>query len=167
METSFLSPNTCGFAKVAALEAANQVANLKKADGEGNFQFKSQKLQGHFTTFCGFFKEHSEAFAIERATLNKRLPALQGVISKWDPRRKGEHDKCLSKFSTESWQQLSVVKKRGHSLTNCKGCHLDYSSIQAVLPVRSPRLKGKGKENPCLVPNPLVKKVKHKPKGAV
>jgi len=97
-----LSPNTCGFAKVAALEAAKQVANLKKADREGNFQFKSRKLQDRFTTFCGFFKEHSEAFAIERATFNKRLPALQGVISKWDPQRKGERDKFLSKFSTES-----------------------------------------------------------------
>ena len=167
METSFLSPNTCGFAKVAALQAEKQVADLKKADREGNFQFKSRKLQHRFTTFCGFFKEHSEAFAMEKATFNKRLPALQGVILKWNHRRKGEPDKFLSKFSTESWQQLSAVKKRGHSLTNCKGCHLDYRSIQALFPVRSPRLKGKGKENPCLVANPLAKTVKHAPKGAV
>lgn len=67
----------------------------------------------------------------------------------------------------KSWHQLSTVKKRRRSLTNCKGCHLDYRSIQAIFPVRSPRLKGKGKTNPYLVTNPLVKKVKHTPKGAV
>jgi len=43
---------------------------------------------------------------------------------------------------------------------------LDYSGTQALFPVRSPRLKGRGKENPCLVAKPLAKKVKHAPKGA-
>lgn len=66
-----------------------------------------------------------------------------------------------------SWQKLSAVKKRGHSLTNCKGCHLDHSSTQALFPVNSTRLKGKGKENPCLLAKPLAKKVKHASKAAV
>lgn len=59
------------------------------------------------------------------------------------------------------------MKKRGHSFTNCKACHLDHSSTQALFPVNSPHLNGKGKENPCLLAKPLAKKVKHASKGAV
>jgi len=73
----------------------------------------------------------------------------------------------LAKFSVQSWQELSVVKKREHSLNNCKECHLDHSSTQALFPVNSPHLKGKGKENPRLLAKQLAKKVKHARKGAV
>ena len=167
MERSFLSPTTCGFAKVAALEASKQVGILKKLENEGNAKFKSRKLQERFNIYCSFFEEHSEAFKIDISTFNKRLPPLQAIICKWNPRKKSERDHFLAKFSVESWQQLSAVKKRWHSLTNCKGCHLDHSSTQALFPVNSPRLKGKGKENPCLVAKPLAKKIKHASKGAV
>lgn len=73
----------------------------------------------------------------------------------------------MAKLSEQSWQELHAVKKHGHSLTNCKGCHLDHSSTQALFPVNSPCLKGKGKENPCLLAKPLAKKIKHASKGAV
>lgn len=73
----------------------------------------------------------------------------------------------MAKFSVQSWQELSVVKKREHSLNNCKECHLDHSSTQALFPVNSPHLKGKGKENPRLLAKQLAKKVKHARKGAV
>lgn len=167
METSFLSPTTCGFAKIAALEAAKRVGVLKKLENEGNAKFKSRKLQERFNIYRSFFEEYSEAFEINISTFNKRLPPLQAIICKWNPRKKSERDTFLAKFSIQSWQKLSAVKKRGHSLTNCKGCHLDHSSTQALFPVNSPRLKGKGKENPCLLATPLAKKVKHASKAAV
>lgn len=59
------------------------------------------------------------------------------------------------------------MKKCRHSLTNCKGCHLNHSSTQALFPVNLPCLKGKGKENPCLLAKPLAKKVRQASKGAV
>ena len=167
MEISFLSPTTCGFAQIAALEAAKRVGILKKLENKGNAKFKSRKLQERFNIYCSFFEEHSEAFEINISTFNKRLPPLQAIICKWNPRKKCERDAFLAKFSVESWQQLSAVKKQRHSLTNCKGYHLDHSSTQALFSLNSPRLKAKGKENPCLRAKPLLKKIKHASKGAV
>ena len=103
MERSFLSPTTCGFAKVAALEASKQVGILKKLENEGNAKFKSRKLQERFNIYCSFFEEHSEAFKIDISTFNKRLPPLQAIICKWNPRKKLERDHFLAKFSVESW----------------------------------------------------------------
>ena len=58
------------------------------------------------------------------------------------------------------------MKKRWPSLTNCKGCHLDHSSTQALsTQFASPEMKGKGKS--ILLAKPLAKKVKHASKGAV
>ena len=42
METSFLSPDTCRFAKVAALEAAKRAGQLKKLNEEVTAKFKSR-----------------------------------------------------------------------------------------------------------------------------
>ena len=99
MERSFLSPATCGFAKVAALEALKRVGILKKLENEGNAKFKSQKLQERFNNYCSFFKEHSKAFKIAISTFNMRLPPLQAIICKWNPRKKLERDHFLAKFS--------------------------------------------------------------------
>ena len=105
-----------------------------------------------------------KAFKIDVASFYERFPPLQSTIIKWNPRKKTERYTFLEKFSIENWQKLSEIKKRGHT-SNCKGCHLDFSHIQALFPVKSPRLKGK--ENPCLVAKSLSTKIKRLCKGAI
>lgn len=98
-------------------------------------------------------------------TFCERFPPLQSTITKWNPRKKTERYTFLEKFSIKNWQKLSGIKKCGHTLSNCKGCHLDFSHIQAPFPVKSPHLKGIG--NPCLVAKSLSTKIKRLCKGAI
>lgn len=90
METSFLSPDTCRFAKVAALEVAKRAGQLKKLNEEVTAKFKSRVLRERFNIYCGFFEEHCKAFEIDVLTFNKRLSPLQATISKWNPCKKTE-----------------------------------------------------------------------------
>lgn len=80
METSFLSPATCGFAKIVALEAGKWVGILKKSENKGNTKFKSRKLQERFKIYCSFFEEYSEAFEVNISTFNKRLPPTSNYL---------------------------------------------------------------------------------------
>ena len=43
MESTFLSPNTCGFARIVAVEIAREVpTKLKRDQGESNYLFEAR-----------------------------------------------------------------------------------------------------------------------------
>jgi len=154
-----VNPETCGFAKVAAFNAAKESRAILKEKNSS----KSQELQETFKLFCDALKEHSNAQEIDFQTFVRRFPYFEAVIKKWNPRKKAEKDTYFAKFSSESWTNLSQAKKREHSFSNCKGCYQNYADIQALFPVRSPNLKKKAKNNPFNVVKELQSNSKLNP----
>ena len=70
-------------------------------------------------------------------------------------------------FSTELARAFRSEKVQA-LLNQLQGMSLGpHSSTQALFPVNLPCLKGKGKENPCLLAKPLGKNVRQASKGAV
>ena len=65
-----------------------------------------------------------------------KLAALQSAVIKWSPCKK-EKEHCLNEFSVDSWKNLCEAKKKEHTLLDCKGCHQNYPSVQALFPVVS------------------------------
>lgn len=149
MSGGFVSPATCGFAKVAALTAAKKARAFLKENRDPAISPKSQEIQARYRFYIEVFKDcNPEAFGTDFKTFCKRFPSLDNAIKKWNSRRKADKERYFLEFSTERWATLSQARKREHSFSNCKACYQRYAEIQALFPVRSPLLKGKGRENP-------------------
>ena len=76
--STFLSPSSCGFARVAALELGRRVsAELLKEEKEGQVKFCARKLQEHYKRYIELFKEQDGDFQIDLTKFRKKLPPLQ------------------------------------------------------------------------------------------
>ena len=149
MSGGFVSPATCGFAKVAALTAAKKARTFLKENRDHAKSSKSQEVEARYRFFNEVFEDcNPEAFTIDFKTFCTRFLSLEAAVTKWNPRKKADKEKYLHQFSCEQWATLSQVRKKEHSFSNCKACYHSYADIQALFPVRSPLLKNKGKENP-------------------
>lgn len=153
---TFLDPKACGFGKVAAFHAAKQAKSMKRDMNEGTAKFGARCLQERFRLFRETFTSRAESFEVEFLEFNKKFDSLQATISKWSPRKKKEKELFLAEFSVENWRSLSEAKKREHTLFDCKGCHQNYSTVQALFPVKSRRLQKRAMENPFVVANGLA-----------
>ena len=145
---TFLDPKTCGFGKVAALQAAKEARRLKRQEKESSTKFGARCLQERFRIFNNTFSLRAESFELDFLQFNLKLAALQSKVTEWSPRKKEEKERYLNEFSVDNWKSLSEAKKREHTLFDCKGCHQNYTSVQALFPVKSPRLQKRAKENP-------------------
>lgn len=154
---TFIDPKACGFGKVAAFYATKEAKRLKRNANEGTAKFGARCLQERFRIFRDAFSSRTESFEMNFLEFNKKFPSLQATISKWSPRKKKEKELYLTEFSVENWLNLSEAKKREHTLFDCKGCHQNYPSVQALFPVKSPRLQKRAKENPFVVAKDLAK----------
>lgn len=152
---TFLNPKSCGFGRIAAIYAAEKASHIERGINEGKVKFGARMKQEQFKIFQDIFQERSENFAIDFKKFNLNFAALQDAVKKWSPRKKKEKEHFFVEFSIDKWVQLSDVKKKEHSLYDCKGCHQNYAKAQSLFPVRSPRLKSKAKENPFYVCNEL------------
>ena len=95
------------------------------------------------------FKDTSEkAFEIKYEQFVKKLPALRSKFNTWNVKKLDDKAKYLDTFSLANWKNLSDIKKREHSLTDCKSCAVRCTTTQALFPIKSNNLKGKGMKNP-------------------
>lgn len=147
MTSTFLCPNTCGFGKILALEAARNV-ELSRENGESPTRFKARVLKESFAIYKENFKLVEENFNIDFSKFTKKLPALRKYINTWNFRKIDEKKKYLNTFSGSAWKKLSPARKSEHSFDNCKGCKLRYADVQGLFPVKSAVLKGKAIQNP-------------------
>lgn len=155
MSGAFLSPTTCGFAKIAALHASKSARSTKKERENLGGSPRSLELKARYDVFCDIFQDRQEGFSIDMQTFNKRFPALQNAINKWDSKKKAEKETYFDTFSVDNWMKLSPSRKQEHCFVNCNGCFQSYAAVQAVFPVKSLRLKSKAKTNPFLVASAL------------
>ena len=145
---TFLGPNSCGFARVAALELGRKVSGeLLKEEKEGEAKFCARKLQEHYKRYTELFKEQEGAFAIDFAKFRRKLPQLRQFFRSWNPRLKLEKERYMDHFSLESWSQLPLERKNEHRFADCTGCRKRDAEFQGLLPVRSKQFKGIAKEN--------------------
>jgi len=158
MSGTFLCPNTCGFAKVVALESSREISkSFSKEPSESPTRYKSRVKAEEYSLFQSFFTETKEGkLEVSPAHFSKHLPALKNAFNKWNTRKLHEKVKYLEHFSLKNWCALSSARKKEHTFLNCKGCSIRYSSIQALFPVRSARLKGKARLNPVFIANTEV-----------
>ena len=146
--STFLCSSSCGFAKVVALELGRRVNAEVLRDGkEGQAKFRARKLQEHYKRYVELFKEQEGSFSIDINKFRKKLPQLRDFFKSWNPRLKDEKDKFITHFSIDSWEQLSLARKKEHRFANCPGCKKRDLEVQALFPVRSKQFQSKAKEN--------------------
>jgi len=148
MSGTFLSPNTCGFARIAAIEIAREIPrSIQRGKEESSTKYQARVKTETFKGFKNTFEDCPENFSIDFLQFDKKLPGLRNAVNKWNFRKADEKQKYLETFSQNNWVKLSLTRKKEHSFTECKGCALRYSHIQAFFPVKSAYLKGKAKQN--------------------
>ena len=148
MSGSLLCPNSCGFAKALALEAARDVGHLVKEKRESVTKHRARIQQEQFKKYNGYFQDVHSGFVIEFAKFQRQLPKLRDAVNKWNFRKADEKLRWLNCFSYSSWQKLSLLRKKEHSLSNCRGCAVHNAEVLAFFPLKSAYLKGKAKANP-------------------
>lgn len=163
MPGTFLCPNTCGFAKVIALEADRETSRLHlKRQNESSTCYKARVKSEEYKLFQNYFTETRDGkMDVSFGNFCKNLPALRNTINKWNTRKLEQKKTFLQAFSKESWAKLTLAKKREHTFVNCKSCAVRYASEQASFPVRSPRLKGKAKMNPVFAANQEAQRLRN------
>ena len=134
---SLISPSSCGFAKVLALEADSWAKeNITKNEAESKTKFTSRFLRARYDKYMEYFKESRE-FEIPFTSFQKKLPVLQRIYKNWSPHKREQLHNFKETFSIERWTKLTSAKKWERSLNNCKACYhyhieeLSYFSIRA------------------------------------
>lgn len=155
MSGTFLCPNTCGFAKVVALEVSREVSKRSsKEPSESPTRFKSRVKSEEYGLFQSYFTDTSEGkLQVNPAHFAKHLPSLKGAFNRWNTRKLHEKSRYLEHFSLKNWCSLSTARKKEHTFSNCKGCSIRYAPLQALFPVRSVRMTGKARLNPVFSAN--------------
>lgn len=133
MAVTFLCPNTCGFARIAATEISREISSSIQREKEES----STKYQARI----------KHEISVEPLQFHKRLPGLRNAINKWNFRKAHEKQKYLETFSRKNWFAMSTNRKKEHSFSNCKGCAIRNPHIQAFFTVKSSFLKGKAKNS--------------------
>lgn len=147
MQGTFLTPGTCGFGRIVALEVSRKVA-LPKDKRESKTKHNARIQQECYKLFKETFGDFNENFDIGFSKFTKKLPTLKNTINKWNNRKLEEKKKYLDTFSSLNWEKLSPVRKSEHSFTNCKCCALRHADTQALFPVKSKFLLGEARKNP-------------------
>jgi len=161
MVGTFLCPNTCGFAKIVAVEVARETSSsMRREKGESNTRYQARLKQEMFKKYNDTFSDSVERFSIDFLQFHKKLSGLRETINKWNFRKSDEKSKYLETFSQKNWIKLSVARKREHSLSNCKGCAIRNTEVQSYFPVKSSFLKGRAKINPVFAAVQEVNKMK-------
>ena len=163
MAGTFLCPNTCGFAKVLAVEVARQISSsIVRDPGESSTKFQARLKQEVFKAYNTAFSDCREQFSIDFVKFHKKLPGLKEAFHKWNFRKANEKSRYLETFCKANWEKLSPTRKKEHCLANCKGCAVRYSEIQAYFPVKSNVLKAGAKRNPVFAAENEARKMKGK-----
>ncbi|KXJ04729.1 hypothetical protein AC249_AIPGENE8671, partial [Exaiptasia diaphana] len=165
MSGTFLCPNTCGFAKVLAVEAARHVErNHLKENNESPTRYRSRQVKElEYKQFQSYFTSTKEnKMLIGIASFSKNLPSLRKALNQWNTKKLEEKNRFFQTFSLESWEKLSIARKNEHTFANCKGCAVRYAAIMHSFPVKSRRLKGKAKANPVFSANLEAERLRKK-----
>lgn len=152
MAGTFLCPNSCGFAKVVAIQVAREAdSSVKKESKESDTKYRARLKQEQYKQYTNEFAEITQGnFNMDFTRFHKKLPNLREKFSKWNFRKKDEKLKFIEAFSRDSWRKLSFARKKEHTLANCRACAVRHSTEQAYFSsqVKSKVLKGKAKLNP-------------------
>ena len=161
---TFLSPDTCGFAKIAALEIEKEVKNAVKRNGASSSDNTTKLKQEQYKQFNAYFNNSEggkNRLEISFLKYNIKGPRLKTAVGKWSYQKSAEQKQYLETFSLKQWQKLSQQKKDEHCLANCRGCALRYATVQAFFPVKSRFLQGRcRKSNPILHTRNQAEKLK-------
>ena len=161
---TFLSPDTCGFAKIAALEIEKEVKNAVKGNAASSSDNKTKLKQVQYKQFNAYFNNSEggkNKFEINFLKYNINVLRLKTAVGKWSYQKSAEKKQYLETFSLKQWQKLSQQKKAEHCLANCRGCALRYATVQAFFPVKSRFLQGRcRKSNPILHAQNQAEKLK-------
>ena len=146
MNESLLSPNTCCFAKVAAIFSSKEAR--KKLTSNKGHKGNSAFLELRFKIFKDVFKSREDVYNVDFRYFNKKVVKLESVITHWNSWKLDERKKFLETFAVEEWKKLPFDKKRKHMLISCKGCQQGYGSVQSTYPVKSNIFKKMQNANP-------------------
>lgn len=166
MFRTFLCPDTCGFAKVAALEIENQVRNDARNNdkilhGGTNYDKKHISRQEQYKLFNANFNNNGQdKFQINFSKYYTNVKKLRSTVKKWNFRKSAEKKEYLKTFSLKKWKKLSEERKNEHKLSNCRGCAVRYAAIQAFFPVKSQFLKARTKSNAVLCAHNEARRLK-------
>ncbi|CAB3980182.1 Hypothetical predicted protein [Paramuricea clavata] len=112
MYGTFPCPDTCGFAKVAALEIEEQIRNNAKENSEltkgkeNEYKLKQKQYQ-QFNTNFNNKEDGRNNFEINFTKYNTNLIKLRSIAGKWNFRKSNEKKQYLDTFSLKQWKKLS------------------------------------------------------------
>ena len=119
-EMSIISPTSCGFARVAAINLFNQ----KTDEMDNCFQSlnRNEECKQRFVEFNKQFIGYNENFNVQYKTFNKYFPKIVGSLKSLQKRRFRDRTTFLEVFSKGEWNKLVSEKKAEHKLFDCDGC---------------------------------------------
>jgi hypothetical protein len=118
MYGTFPCPDTCGFAKVAALEIEEQIRNTAKENSEltkgkeNEYKLKQEQYR-QFNTNFNNKEDGKNNFEINFTKYNTNLIKLRSIVRKWNFRKSNEKRQYLDTFSLKQWKKLSEERKSG------------------------------------------------------
>lgn len=161
MAGTFLCPNSCGFAKVCAVQISQKAEKeFKNIDGKKKVHFQYDLNLEKYRQYEEAFADVWQVFQIDYDKFVKKLPSLKSTFNKWNHRLKDQKNRFMETFSLENWVSLPTTRKREHSLNNCRSCAIRFTEVQSFFPVKSRALKGKAMNNPVFAAKQAVKEIR-------
>ena len=131
MNESLLSPNTCCFAKVAAIFSCKE-ARKKLTSNEGH-KGNSAFLELRFKISKDVCKSREDVYNVDFRHFNKKIVKLEPAITHWNSRNLDDRKKFSETLAVEEWKTLPIHKKRKHTLSSCKGCQQSYGMYNPLI----------------------------------
>ena len=103
---TFLSPDTCGFAKIAALEIEKEVKNAVKGNGAPSSDNTTKLKQEQYNQFNAYFNNSEggkNRFEISFLKYNINVLRLKTAVGKWNYQKSAEKKQYLETFSLKQW----------------------------------------------------------------
>ena len=100
MNSSFINPLTCGFAKGIAYHLSATRSKVSKENNESNSQYKARIFQQQYTDFNKIFQERSDAFNVNYNLFTENIQSLKQKIQKWGREKADKKRAYLETFSS-------------------------------------------------------------------
>ncbi|XP_057299871.1 uncharacterized protein LOC130630393 [Hydractinia symbiolongicarpus] len=142
---SVVDPLCCGFVKIGAYVILTKDTPLKKQDNENKKVYNGRVFKHKFNELK---EKYSELVTgVDYNTFTRNFPKIVENVRGLAKRHTALRNKLLECFSLKAWLNLSVEKRKTHSLQNCLGCQESFKQFLALFPAKKNSFKIKAERS--------------------